>query len=107
MTSQGHEAPATGAVHAAFLAAGIGSFAMGFITVLHEAGVYSAPTIYGPAGGVSGRTTFAVAAWLIAWAVLHRLWRRRPIRGAVPGVACALLVLAGLLCTFPPLWQLL
>jgi hypothetical protein len=37
---------------AAYLAAAIGSFAMGLIVILNEAGIYAAPSLYGPAGGV-------------------------------------------------------
>ena len=45
----------------------------------HEAGLFAAPALYGPAGGVSGRTTLAVAVWLIAWGILHGTWRRRTL----------------------------
>ena len=57
---------ANGAAVAAFLAAGIGAFAMGLVVILNEAGLFAAPSLYPPAGGVSGRTTIAVAIWLIA-----------------------------------------
>lgn len=96
----GTRGPAT----AAFLAAGIGAFAMGFVTILHEASVFSAPTLYGPAGGVSGRTTLAVLIWLISWAILHVRWRNRPMHGRVPFVATMLLIGLGVLLTFPPVW---
>jgi hypothetical protein len=92
---------------AAFLGAGIGAFATGLIVVLNEAGIYAAPALYGPAGGVSGRTTFAVVIWLVAWAVLHRRWRGRQMEpGRVYAVAVALTAL-GILGTFPPFWSLL
>jgi hypothetical protein len=48
------------------LAAGIGAVAMGFFVILNEAGVFAAPALYGPAGGVTGRTTFATLVWLAA-----------------------------------------
>jgi multisubunit Na+/H+ antiporter MnhB subunit len=41
--------------------------------------VFVAPTLYDPGGGVSGRTTFAMVTWLIAWAVLHYRSRARQI----------------------------
>ena len=89
---------------AAFLAAGIGSLALGVFVILNEAGVLVAPSLYGPAGGVSGRTTFAVVVWLIAWLVAHRLWRDRSLdSGRVLAVTLALIAL-GLLLTFPPVW---
>ena len=62
-----------GAAMAAVLGAGIGSFAMGAFVLLDEAGLFAAPASYGPAGGLTGRTTFATIAWLRAWGVLHAL----------------------------------
>ncbi len=96
-----------GAAMAAFMAAGIGGFAMGLMVILNEAGVYSAPALYGPAGGVSGRTTFAVIVWLVAWVVLHSRWKAREIEaGRVRALTLALAGLGLLLC-FPPVWSLL
>lgn len=97
----------SGAAMAALLAAGIGAFAMGLMVILNEAGVYAAPALYGPAGGVSGRTTFAVVAWLVAWAVLHTRWKAREVEvGRVQSLTLALAGLGLLLC-FPPVWSLL
>lgn len=99
-----------GASLAAVLAAGIGGFAMGLFVILHVTGVYSAPGLYGPAGGVSGRTTFAVVVWLAAWAVLHIRWKDEvpgPERVSRVVRATLVLVALGLLATFPPLWELL
>jgi hypothetical protein len=45
-----------GATLAAVLAAGIGAFAMGVFVIANEAGIYAAPSLYGPAGGLSGRS---------------------------------------------------
>jgi hypothetical protein len=104
-TKDRHTQVANGAALASFLAAGIGAFAMGFVVVLNEAGLFASPSLYGPAGGVSGRTTIAAVTWLIAWAVLHRRWRGRDLE---PGRIRALtLALTGLsiLLTFPPLWS--
>ena len=89
---------------AAFLAAGIGAFAMGLIVVLSESGLFVAPTLYGPAGGVSGRTTLAVVVWLIAWGVLHVTWRARDIEPGRVAVATLVLIALGVLGTFPPFW---
>ena len=93
-----------GAALAAFLAGGIGAFATGFIVVLSETGVFAPPTIYGPAGGVSGRTTLAVVMWLIAWVVLHRAWKDRTVDSGRVAVATSVLVALGILGTFPPFW---
>lgn len=98
---------ANGAAMAAFLAAGIGAFAMGLIALLAAGDVLPVPTLYGPAGGVSGRTTLAVAVWLIAWGVLHFRWRHRELDGRRIGIATLALIALGVLGTFPPLWELL
>lgn len=89
---------------AAFLAAGVGAFAMGLVVVLNEMGLFVAPTLYGPAGGVSGRTTLAVVLWLIAWAALHRSWRDRDVDSGRVALATLVLVALGVLGTFPPFW---
>ena len=98
--------PANGDALAAFLSAGIGAFAMGFFVIVNEVGLFAAPALYGPAGGVSGRTTFATLVWLVAWAVLHLRWKGRTIdpRRAV-GIGLLLMAL-GFLGTFPPVWGL-
>ena len=95
-----------GAALAAFLAAGIGAFAMGLFVLVAEAGIFAAPSLYGPAGGVSGRTTFAVVTWLIAWAVVHRRWRSRHVEPAGVWTATLALVAFALVATFPPVWAI-
>lgn len=100
-------APAVGPAMAAILAAGIGAFAMGLFVILNEAGVFAAPSLYGPSGGVSGRTTFAAVTWLIAWGILHKRWKGQQVEtGRVFATTLALTALGVLLC-FPPLWGLL
>ena len=98
---------ANGAALASFLAAGIGAFALGVIVILNEAGLFSVPALYGPAGGLSGRTTLAVAIWLVAWTALHRRWNGRHIDGGGAFVATLALISLGVLLTFPPIWRLL
>ncbi|MEX2571097.1 MAG: hypothetical protein WD737_07305 [Gemmatimonadota bacterium] len=98
---------ANGAAMAAFLAAGIGAFAMGMIAFLAAGDVLPVPTLYGPAGGVSGRTTLAVVVWLIAWGILHFRWKDRQLAGRRIEMATLLLIALGVLGTFPPVWELL
>jgi hypothetical protein len=94
-----------GAAVAAFLAAGIGSFAMGMIAFLNGIDVLPVPTLYDPAGGVSGRTTLALIVWLISWAVLHFRWREREIAPRRISGIIGVLIALGVLGTFPPLWN--
>lgn len=95
-----------GAAMAAFLAAGFGAFAMGFFVLVNEMGIFAAPTLYEPAGGVSGRTTFAVVAWLVAWGVLHARWKGRDVGTGPVWLVTAVLTTLGILATFPPFWGL-
>jgi hypothetical protein len=96
-----------GAGLAAVLAAGLGAFAMGLLVILNEAEIFAAPSLYVPVGGLSGRSTLAVVAWLVAWATLHVRWRGREF--SVSRVLTWTLVLVGLaiVMTFPPVWGLL
>ena len=91
---------------AAFLGAGIGAFAVGAFALMNEAGLLVAPTLYGPAGGISGRTTLATLAWLIAWGGLHRRWRTREVDSRRVYLVTLALVGLGILGTFPPIWAL-
>jgi hypothetical protein len=97
---------ANGAALASVLGAGIGAFAMGFIVILNESGLFVTPALYGPAGGVSGRTTLAAVIWLIGWAVLHSRWKNRRIESRGVYLLSLILVGLGILLTFPPVWGL-
>jgi hypothetical protein len=95
-----------GAAMAAILGAGIGSCAMGAFVLANEAGIFAAPSLYGPAGGLSGRSTLAVVVWLAAWGLLHARWRGRHVAsGRVFGWTLVLIAIA-MLATFPPVWNL-
>jgi hypothetical protein len=98
---------ANGAAMAAVLASAIGSLAVGGFVMMSEAGLFAAPALYGPAGGVSGRTTFAVIIWLSAWALLHARWRSRQVEPGPVFMWTLFLVGLAVAATFPPLWGLL
>jgi hypothetical protein len=100
---------ANGAGAAAVLAAGIGSFAVGFFAILagQSASIKSLMVFSKPTGPLSGVTTSAIAVWLLAWIIFHLRWRGKTVALArVNAVALILLALA-LLLTFPPLADLL
>jgi len=93
---------------AALLAGGIGSMALGLLTVLAEAStpIKDALRFYGPAGPLSGKTTVAVIVWLVSWVILRGVWNKKEVEfGKVAGVAFILLAL-GLIGTFPPFFLL-
>jgi hypothetical protein len=89
---------------AAVLAAGIGSFLIAVFALVADksAAIKSLMIFYKPTGPLSGVTTSAIVVWLVAWLILHALWRNRMVAmGRVRAASIALLILAVLL-TFPP-----
>ncbi len=105
-TAERNDVPPNGAALAAFLGAGIGSFAMGFVIILNELGIFTPPTLYAPSGGVSGRTTLAAVLWLIAWAVLHHRWKGRHVAPGRVILWMLILIAMGLVLSFPPVWAM-
>lgn len=102
-------APPTGPGAAAILATGIGSLALGVLALAGDASpaLQHRLIFWRPTGPLSGVSTLAVAAWLIAWTGLGWRWSRRdvPLR---PVIAWAFAMLAaGFLLTFPPFMDLL
>lgn len=95
-----------GAALAAFLAAGIGALGLGLVVFLNEVGVFEVPALYGPAGGVSGRTTAGVLVWLIAWVGLHSRWKDRRMESPGAFRLALILIAIGLVLCFPPVWHL-
>lgn len=95
-----------GAALAAFGAAGIGAFTMGLTSLLNAVGVLPVPTLYGPAGGVTGRTTLAVLIWLIAWAILHSRWKERDMETRGVHAVTIVLTVLGIVFALPPVWSL-
>lgn len=96
-----------GAALAALLSAGIGALAMGVFVIANEAGIYAAPSLFGPAGGLSGRAAFAVIAWVVAWGVLHARWQDRDVNAARVFAWSLVLTALGIVAVFPPVWGLL
>jgi hypothetical protein len=100
------ETAVNGVALASFVAAGIGALAVGVFVILNEAGLFAAPALYGPAGGLSGRTTFAVVTWLVSWAVLHRRWKDRRLEAGRLYAITLLLITLGIVLCFPPVWSI-
>ena len=95
-----------GAALAAFLAAGIGALGLGLVVFLNELGAFEVPALYGPAGGVTGRTTAGVVIWLVAWAVLHNRWKEQRREPAGLFAMSLILIAVGFVLCFPPVWHL-
>jgi len=100
-----------GPAAAALLAGGIGSAAMGVITLIYElddkSGFSKSMTWYKPVGGLSGKSSWAIIIFFVSWAILHFIWKDRNTNFAhISSLAIALLFV-GLIGTFPPFWHLL
>jgi hypothetical protein len=100
--------PPEGPISAAIIAGGVGALALGLLTTLAEAstrvkdGLEWSKRI----GPLSGKTIVAVIVWLVAWGVLHLVYRYRPLetrRALFIGLA---LIALGVLGTFPKFFQL-
>ncbi|MGA9585493.1 MAG: hypothetical protein WBQ95_09210 [Terracidiphilus sp.] len=93
---------------AAILAAGIGCFAMGAVSVAADKlpALARLLNLYRPTGPLSGVSTVTIVGWVAAWAVLHYYWQRRNVQlGRTNGIAFILLACC-LLLTFPPIGDL-
>jgi hypothetical protein len=97
-----------GPVAAALLAGGIGSAIFGLIVLFSELSESfgSALNWYNPVGPLSGKSTLGIAAFFIAWAVLHSMWKNREINFSGISTISLILLAIGLLGTFPPVWHL-
>jgi hypothetical protein len=99
-----------GPAAAALLAGGIGSAAMGLITLAYEINdksVFAKSMTWSKAvGGLSGKSGWAIIIFFVAWAILHFVWKDKETDFArISSIAIALLVV-GFLGTFPPVWHL-
>jgi hypothetical protein len=102
------DATTNGSGAAAILAAGIGSATIGVIAFIAELspGFRGLLNFYNPAGPLSGKTTVTIVIWLVAWFVLSRLWRNKNVEMGRVNLISFLLLLVGLILTFPPVWYL-
>ncbi|MBI4305769.1 MAG: hypothetical protein HY678_05565, partial [Chloroflexi bacterium] len=81
---------------------------VGFWTSLAEAseGISKWLNFYNPTGPLSGKTTMSVVIWLALWVPAHFLLQKREIEIRPVIVAAAILIVLGVLLTFPPVFQL-
>lgn len=94
---------------AAMLAAGIGVFVLGLMTVLVEISVpihdFLERLDFGRGvGPLAGKTTIAVVAWAVSWMVLAAAWRRRDLNLKAWFTVSLMLGILGALGTFPPIF---
>jgi hypothetical protein len=99
--------PPSGPAAALILAGGIAVFCMGIVTTLGEAstGIADGLQWNDRVGPLSGKTLITVIVFAAAWVLLRTLWRRSnpPLRSIT--VASAVLIVLGLIGTFPTFFQ--
>jgi len=89
---------------AAVLSAGIGCFALAVLACVADNSqfVKALTNVYKPTGPLSGVTTIAILIWLVCWAVLQYRWRKRDVALTRTCWIGFVLLLLGLVLTFPP-----
>lgn len=97
-----------GKAAAALLAGGIGGLTVGLMTTLGEsvASIGAALNWYKPVGALSGKTTVAVIVWLVAWGILGNQWKDKDVDFDKVSMLALVLLLVGILLTFPPFFEL-
>ncbi len=102
------EDPPNGPVAAAMLAGGLGSAAIGLLTVLGESlpAVSGALNWWNPAGPLVGKAIGGVIVFGLSWAVLHLALRNKSVHFVLTATIALFLLAAGVLGTFPPFFEL-
>ncbi|MEX0991256.1 MAG: hypothetical protein WD004_03175 [Actinomycetota bacterium] len=97
-----------GPVAAVFIAAGIGSLVLGILTMAAEASasIKSMLEWSKAVGPLMGKTLVSSAAFFISWGVLHAAWKSKDPEPRKVWIWTSVLVLLGLLGTFPIFFQL-
>jgi hypothetical protein len=108
MTENNSDRLHSGPAAAAFVASGIGCTVLGLLTTLAQAipAVKNALNWWNPAGPLVGKTGLAVILWIAAWVLLHLLWRNKPVGISKAFVATLVLIILGLLGTFPLFYEM-
>jgi hypothetical protein len=98
-----------GSAAAAILAAGIGLAVTGIVSAMAEAiASFSAILVWSkPVGALMGKTIIGIAAWLVSWLILSRAWKDKDVKFKTVLIVSAILLAAGVLLTFPPVFELI
>ena len=98
-----------GPVAAALLAGGIGSAVLGLATFsveLSEA-VKNLLNWYKPVGPLMGKSSLGILAFVLSWVILNALWKGKETNFNRIATVALVLVVIGLILTFPPVWAIL
>jgi hypothetical protein len=105
----GHRGITNGSGAAAVLAAGIGTFAIAVLDVTADKvpAFKSMMNFYRPTGPLSGVTIISLVLWLVCWAVLETMWKKKTVAMVKIATFALVLLVVSLLLTFPPIGDLL
>lgn len=94
------------AMGAAMIASGIGSLVLGIMIVLAEVSVDIKENLIwrDGVGPLSGKTGIAVIAFVVSWVLLHYIFQYKAISLTASFIVTAVLLVLGLLLTFPPIF---
>jgi hypothetical protein len=98
-----------GSAAAAILAGGIGIAVTGIVSAMAEAiASFSALLVWSkPVGALMGKTIIGIVVWLVSWIIISRVWKDKDVKFAPVLVISAILLAAGVLLTFPPVFELI
>lgn len=100
-----------GPLAAALLAGGIGSAVLGLVTLIFELNDQSvfakSLTWVKSVGGLSGKSSLAIIAFFVSWAILHFVFKDKETDFNKMAIISFILLAIGFLGTFPPVWHLL
>ena len=93
---------------AAVLAGGIGLAAYGIISTLAESvAPFGKALAWSKAvGSLSGKTILGITVWLVSWLILGLVWKDKEVGLRPVLIVSAILLVVGLLFTFPPFFDL-
>jgi uncharacterized membrane protein len=98
-----------GPVAAALLAGGIGSAVLGLLTFGAEASevIKNLLNWYSPVGPLMGKSSVSILAFVLSWVILNYIWHGKETNFNRIAIAAMVLVVIGLIFTFPPVWSIL
>jgi hypothetical protein len=98
-----------GPIAAALLAGGIGSAVLGLVTLSVEASsaVKASMNWYNPVGPLTGKSSLGIIAFFLAWIILSYVWKGKETNFTRIATISMVLVIIGLILTFPPAWGIL
>jgi hypothetical protein len=96
-----------GPVAAAFVAAAFGALVLGLLTTLASASerVEAFLQFTEPVGPLGGKAIATIAAWMVAWAILHLALRGRDPSPRIVYWITGIMLGAGLIGTFPSFFE--